>query len=203
MYREKFQMSMNDKINDVNDLGGKLKREPVKTIIALLILGACALAGIYLTGFFSQKGKQYASHQENNQIKTNRGQLAEVPGQSQNQKIVKLESENKVGKPQQSAADENGTKLAATGVGVAPSHITNPTLRKQYAKDAADAIARDNLVKQIKSKISSAMKLENHEIMSRELDLKVEGILRNAVPISQKANADGSYEVTLECQLEQ
>jgi hypothetical protein len=89
--------------------------------------------------------------------------------------------------------------LRAKGMGAPPSNAENAAQAKLLARNAAKMDALRNLQEQIYGiQIESQTYVRDYITRSDEIRARTEGFIKKARIISEKENADGSYEVTVE-----
>jgi len=88
--------------------------------------------------------------------------------------------------------------IRATGIGFAKDGESNPTIRYEMAKRAAEADAMRKLVERINVVVESVTKVQNKRFSDEEITLRVKAILKSRRVINIKEKNDGSVEVTME-----
>jgi len=88
--------------------------------------------------------------------------------------------------------------IRVTGIGFAKDGESNPTIRFEMAKRAAEADAMRKLVERINVVVESVTKVQNKRFSDEEITLMVKAILKYHRVINVKENNDGSVEVTME-----
>jgi hypothetical protein len=102
-------------------------------------------------------------------------------------------------------SDESATKLAAVmvrakGIGFPSPNISNPTIKREMAKRAAELDAKRQLAAQIKTAIESVTIVKDKQFYEEIIETRVNATLKSCrlVEGSVKENPDGSVEVVME-----
>ncbi len=94
--------------------------------------------------------------------------------------------------------------VRAKGLGVPPDSVDNPTQRRAMAKRAARIVAYQRLLEITQGiKINSRTLVKNLMIENEEIAAEVKGIVKGAQVVNEQPFTDGSFEVTVEMNLNQ
>ena len=88
--------------------------------------------------------------------------------------------------------------IIVIGIGLAKDGESNPTIRYEMAKRAAEVDAMRKLAERIHVVVESVTKVQNKQFSDEEITLIVKAILKSRRVINVKENNDGSVEVTME-----
>ena len=92
--------------------------------------------------------------------------------------------------------------VRAKGLGVPPDSVDNPTQRRAMAKRAARIVAYQRLLEITQGiKIDSRTLVKNLMVESEEIAAEVKGIIKGAQVVKEQPFTDGSFEVTVEMNL--
>ncbi len=92
--------------------------------------------------------------------------------------------------------------VRAKGLGVPPDSVDNPTQRRAMAKRAARIVAYQRLLEITQGiKIDSRTLVKNLMVESEEIAAEVKGIVKGAQVVNEQPFSDGSFEVTVEMNL--
>ena len=92
--------------------------------------------------------------------------------------------------------------IRAKGLGVPPDSVDNPTQRRAMAKRAARIVAYQRLLEVTQGiKINSRTLVKNLMVESEEIAAEVKGIVKGAQVVKEQPFTDGSFEVTVEMNL--
>jgi hypothetical protein len=89
-------------------------------------------------------------------------------------------------------------EVYATGIGAPPPNAVNPAQARAMAERAAQVVAYRNLLEIVKGvRVDSETVVENFMTKSDIIRMKVDGIIKGAMPIKKQYLSDGSVEVTV------
>ena len=92
--------------------------------------------------------------------------------------------------------------VRAKGLGVPPDSVDNPTQRRAMAKRAARIVAYQRLLEITQGiKINSRTLVKNLMVESEEIAAEVKGLVKGAQVVKEQPFTDGSFEVTVEMNL--
>ncbi len=92
--------------------------------------------------------------------------------------------------------------VRAKGLGVPPDSVDNPTQRRAMAKRAARIVAYQRLLEITQGiRIDSRTVVKNLMVESEEITAQVKGIVKGAQVVKEQPFTDGSFEVTVEMNL--